>query len=305
MKKETEILTEIKEISPLLADLWGRNVFEVPEGYFNSFSENIQEIILTEKIRSYSSGHSTQQDIPEGYFNTLSSEILRKIKPEEQKEDADDNALNKFLDNQSEKKNVFATPEGYFENLSTKIFDRIAQSEDIDDDEDSTPDFLKEGTKTNVFTVPKDYFEQLPQKILSQLNLETKGRVVPLFRRSVFRYSVAAVLAVLVFLAIFFKVSDFSRNNSFAVVNKHTVPDKAALKYNSEKAFEKGIASLTDDQIIAYLESHGSILDNDQFEKNTNLSGLPDPIEYLENDNTLENYLNKISGGSNSAQKIN
>lgn len=251
MKIDPTILTEIEEISPLLASLRGVNVFIVPDGYFDTLTEDIRERVVTSKMAEYGQSDFTLGKAPEGYFENLSSDILRKIK---EADDSHDEELYPLLA-RCRGKNVFITPEGYFETFSSGILDRVKQN--------------------------------------------SGGKVVPIFRGVVFRYAVAAVVAIGLFAAAFFTFTqkNSGNSNSFAVVNKYTVPYKDALQYNSEKAFDKGIASLTDDQIIAYLTNHGDILDNDQLMKNANDAGLPSATDYLTNDNALEQYLKTISNG--------
>lgn len=247
MNEEKDILKEIESISPLLAQLQGKNVFTIPDGYFETVSDNVLDAVFTEKLRAGERNKGRGFSVPEGYFENLSSQILQKIE-------------NKTAGDASEE-----TP---------RTVSRIGNS--------------------NIFTVPEGYFENFSSVILSKIKEKPAARVIPLYKRPVFRYAIAAAVAASLFIGIFNRVSDnHNAQNSFAIVNENTVPFKDALKYNSEKAFEKGIASLTDDQIIAYLEKSGTSLDNPMVIENINTSGMPDPLEYLEDDHVLEDYLNK------------
>lgn len=253
MQKDPNILTEIQEISALLSQIQGLNVFRVPEGYFDTLAANIQERILSE-------------------------EFIRKL-PQSK--------INQSI------------PTGYFENLSSNILNRIRSEENIEENELAAYPGLLNIPKTNIFTIPENYFESLPSQILSKAAPRQKAKVFSINRRPVLRYAVAAAVAVILFVSAWFTVGNISvHQNSFAVVNKHTVPDPEALQYNSSKAFDEGIASLSDDQIAAYLQNHGSILDNDALIKNTDVSTLPDAMDYLINDEALDSYLNKISNDS-------
>lgn len=254
MEKNSDILDEIKEISPLLAGLQGINVFSVPENYFDKFSSSVLLQLDKQEISS------PAQDTP------------------------------------------FQVPEGYFENLSSNILQRI-KSESSSESEDNLPAFLN-GREINLpFTVPGNYFENLPHQIIDRVareNNSAKAKVVPFYFRRVFRYAAAAVVAALVIIASYFTFNNFSgkKERGFAVVTKKTVQDRDALKYNSEKAFDEGIASLSDDQIIGYLENHGTAFDLDALVKSTDTTTLPDPAEYLINDNTLSDILQKINDKS-------
>lgn len=249
MKKNPDILEELKEISPHLVALQNINVFTVPDGYFDALPNSVRGKIAMDRLSEMRTDTGEMLGVPDGYFKNLSASIMEKIKGQEQEQ---------------------------------------SQS-------DYMPLIPEQMKAINVYQVPENYFQGLPQAILDKIKDQSGARVVPLFRRPVMRYAVAAVVAVLLLVAVFFTTGDFNQQNSFAVVNKKTVPDPSALQYNSEKAFEKGLASLTDDQIIAYLENHGSILDNEQLIKNTDMSAMPDPMDYLVNDDVLEEYLQTIS----------
>lgn len=252
MEKDPTIVTEINEISPLLATLQGRNVFSVPDGYFQSLSETIQEAAQTG--------------------------ILREIQGKE-------------------KKPLQTIPDGYFESLSNSILQKI-RTEQVIAEEDELPRILTQTGEKNVLTTPEGYFDSLPGKILKEINHAARARVIPLHKKPVFRLAVAAVVATLLFIGFFFTKSR-QPHNGFAIVNKKTVPLAEARKYNSETAFEKGISSLSDDQIIAYLENNDDMLDNDQLIGNSDFSDMPDPMDYLTDDNVLDNYLKKISASFN------
>lgn len=251
MENNSNILSEIKEISPLLATLKDKNVFRVPYGYFEALPDRLMDKISTKGFDLGQKVEVPALEVPKGYFDGLSSEILKKIR-----------------------------------------------SEKIQTEEDELADFpmLKElKSKENVLTVPAGYFHNLPHSILKDINKPVVTKVIPLYRRPVFRYAVAAVVMAFLVVSVFFTNNLFNQQDSFAVVNKNTVSDKAALKYDSEKSFENGIASLSDDQIIAYLENHGGTIDEDQLILNTNQLKMPDPIDYLVDDEALDNYIKGIA----------
>jgi hypothetical protein len=118
MNEENKILEELREISSILASVEKKNVFTVPENYFEN---------LAEKISLHTFLHETKkrqaenwQGVPAGYFDTLSSQILTKIKREEAENAEESTFLSSLKD-----KNVFTVPEGYFDNLSENIISKI------------------------------------------------------------------------------------------------------------------------------------------------------------------------------------
>ena len=118
MNEENKILEELREISSILASVEKKNVFTVPENYFENLAEKISlHIFLHETKKSQA---ENLQSVPAGYFDTLSSEILTKIKREEEENAEESTLLSSLKD-----KNVFTVPEGYFDNLSENIISKI------------------------------------------------------------------------------------------------------------------------------------------------------------------------------------
>src|SRR5688500_10837779 len=79
MTISTEILEELKTVSPFLADLSRPNVFTVPEGYFDELTVN-----TLKKIDNLADNATNNLSVPGGYFENLTSSILNKIKESEQ-----------------------------------------------------------------------------------------------------------------------------------------------------------------------------------------------------------------------------
>lgn len=220
--------------------------------------------------------------VPQGYFNMLYDKIESSIRVD-------------FLNTHGTKlESPQSVPEGYFDDLSVKILQNIKTIEGLKTatEEDILPVNLITDKK-NVFTAPEGYFKNLPAEVLVKIKRnDSETRVISIFRKPVIRYATAAAIAIILLLTGFYKLGNNAADNGFAVVNKNTVPFADALQYNSEKAFEKGIESLSDQQIIIYLEKNGDIFDNQFLIDNTNPDEMPDPIDYLEDEKALDNYLN-------------
>lgn len=124
MENTTDILNELKELSPALAALEKINVFTVPAGFFDHLSADILMGIENE----YGLNKNTVTDaaaVPEGYFESLSGTILNKIKALETEDAATEiRALSPMLYS-IQNENVFEVPHGYFENLSDGILDKV------------------------------------------------------------------------------------------------------------------------------------------------------------------------------------
>lgn len=119
MNEQNKIWEELKEISNVLASVEKKNVFTVPENYFDNLAEKIcLHTLLNENKKTQ--GENLQQ-VPAGYFDTLSSQILTKIKREEAENAEEESTLLSSVKG----KNVFKVPEGYFNNLSENIISKI------------------------------------------------------------------------------------------------------------------------------------------------------------------------------------
>lgn len=219
--------------------------------------------------------------VPEGYFVTFSDQLLTELR------------LNNIKDEDSNHLFNQKVPASYFEHFSDRLLKKIQEEDDKDEE------VLKNIPKSNPYTVPEGYFENLSAKIqnsIQGLPTQAPARVINLRAHRIFKIAAAAMLGSALLIGGYFTINRINtRDNPFAVVNKKTVQDPAALKYDSQKKFDEGIASLSDDQIISYLEVHGSILENDQLTRNTDVSGMPDATDYLIDKEALDNYLEKIN----------
>lgn len=122
MNQPDNILNELRELSPTLAEIPRINVFKVPEGYF----ETLPALLLLQ-----TSGSDTDAiknaSVPEGYFDSLASNIMARIKSESISEvTAETNDISELVAGIGNK-NIFTVPAGYFENLSTNITTQLVQ----------------------------------------------------------------------------------------------------------------------------------------------------------------------------------
>ena len=123
MEKEDLILKEIEDVSPFIASIGKRKVFNVPDAYFSQF---LSSVLL--KIHKISMGQSHNQDsysVPENYFQYLPESILTRIKADVEIETSELVTIAPLL-NSLDKKNVYSVPEQYFKSnhLSRIIKDK-------------------------------------------------------------------------------------------------------------------------------------------------------------------------------------
>lgn len=231
---------------------------------------NISPVLAgIEKINTFS--------VPEGYFDTLSIDIFKSIN------DQSPNA-------------AFSVPEGYFANLSNEILNKIklSESDPAQELKDLSP-MLYAIQNENVFDVPAGYFANLSDTILERVHPQAK--VIDIKRNdSVWRMAVAAVVTGVI------AVSSLMVFNTKNTADKNEMPLSAyiieASHFKNEQQIDAGIASLSDDEIIKYLEKTGNDADNEILTKSINDKALPEPTDYLIDDNTLDSYLNNIEKNS-------
>jgi hypothetical protein len=114
MKSNDIIQNELKEFNSLLADISRRNVYSVPDGYFDVLSRDILLGIQQTPIQVEDNGM-----VPGGYFEGLAGSIMQKIK--EGITDEDESVLLKGLKNF----NVYQVPAGYFDGLASGIINKL------------------------------------------------------------------------------------------------------------------------------------------------------------------------------------
>lgn len=211
--------------------------------------------------------------VPEGYFSNLSERLLINTKIYGEQGDSSINAAR--------------VPEGYFDNLSTEILSKI-KNQDNTDDELPVLNLLKD---KQVFSVPEGYFENLSTQIFNKV-ARKPAKVVSI--KNWVKYAAASIIAVVMALAGLQIYKGSQSNNQVASNQKLPTYIQSSFQYKTQEQVEEGIASLTDDQIVKYLEKHGSIIDNDLLIKDVNADELPTSVDYLNDENTLGDYLDKI-----------
>ena len=247
MKFSAEISEELKSICPLLSGIEKRNIFSVPEGYFDTLT-----IDVLRRINIYS---TNELSVPEGYFENLSTNILHKIK---------------FLQND---------PAQELRSLSPMLYS--VQNE-------------------NVFEVPAGYFQNLADDILTKVT-GPQTKVIAIKRRdSIWKYAAAAVLTGVIGLSSLMMFNT-SRQSAVSKANDLSVSTAIATasQFKNAQQINEGIASLSDEEIIKYLEKTGTDLDNETIATGIDENTLPAPKDYLLDDKTLDSYLNSEKNSKN------
>ena len=217
--------------------------------------------------------------VPDGYFDHLEERITTHTLMHR----------DEFLFEKGEE--LMKVPEGYFDSLSDLILSKIkAGTEGNEKDELSNYPILSSLRGKNVFTVPDQYFEHLPGTIINKnISKPAQAKVVSMGAKW-WRYAAAVIITGII---AFGSLQLFNNSADEPVSYAYEV----AKQFNTPEQFEKGVASLSDEEIINYLESGGSILDNELLMTGTE-NELPSAFDYLLDENTLNNYLDLIDAGN-------
>ncbi len=312
MKNSPEILNELKAISPLLAGLEKVNLYQVPEGYFNELHIRIFDYAILNSSEGMDNiPKSNLHQVPEGYFDTLSDSILAKVKalyPESADEEL--RKLSPVL-RSLKKENVFSMPEGYFNIFAEDTLEKAkaAYSESAEDELRKLSPMLYALKGDNIFSVPRGYFESLPENIIEKVTPQPAKIVTMKTRSSWLKYAAAAVITGVIAVS---SLQIFNRSHKDTIRVKTTIaasatlPDyiKASFKYKTEDDLNAAIAKLSDDDIAKYLENNGTVMDNELLINNTDVSEMPSEKDYLLNENTLNEYLDKIDAETDKKSKL-
>ena len=237
MNSSPEILKELQDISPILAGIEKRNVFSVPEGYFDTLTVDLLKVADTRGKAGFT--------VPLGYFENLTSNILNKIKA------VDD-------------------PAQELRELSPMLYS--VQNE-------------------NVFTVPPGYFNQLENAVLENI-LPKQAKVVSIKKNFVWKYAVAAVMTGVIGLS---SLMIFTKSENISRTENITSYTELAAQFKNESQINDGIAKLSDDEIIGFLETTTNVADNETLTQGIEDKELPAENEYLINEQTLQTYLNGMN----------
>lgn len=127
MKNNENILQELREIAPYLANVEKKNLYTVPQDYFANFSS----VVLAQAQLSGVSGELSEvapalaglsglnkTEAPAGYFHSFSSGLLNKIRANEVADEL--TAIAPAL-SELEKVNAYEAPAGYFNTFAQQV----------------------------------------------------------------------------------------------------------------------------------------------------------------------------------------
>jgi hypothetical protein len=291
MFKPDNIISELKELSPVVANIGRVNVFKVPIGYFDTLSTYILLLAHTSTIENLQS--RDQLFVPENYFDSLANNIMARIKNESfvgvAQETKEISELIAGIGN----KNIFSVDNGYFDQLADNIQIKL-KPEPVSEAARETAALSKtvaEIGHENVFTVPQNYFESLAEQV--NLKIIKPAKLVNINSHfTVFRYAAAAVVTGIMGLSLFMML-----NKKNIEVNTST--QTAAVMFDAKQiiktnSFDKEFADIPDAAIVEFLESKGQDVEAALVASLEDDKNLPDADDYLIDENTLDDVLKTL-----------
>ena len=286
------IQDELQTLSPLLAGIKDINVFTTPAGYFNQFSDAVFDVI---NITDTTTGNSSLT-VPNGYFDDLANNIIQKIKTQQPAATNETGDGFSVLLNNISRENIFKIPANYFDSLGADVLSKINALENNTDDLQHIAPLLYSLSKENLGEIPTGYFDNLSATILKKIAGKTPAKVVTMEGRlSFIKYAVAAIFIGIISTIAF----NFYNKPANIITNKFAALDSSIEKGKAmnETKFNETLNSLSQDDIIKYLQKTGTEADLNLLSSSINENIVPSQEEYLLNDKTLDNFITDVEAG--------
>jgi len=250
MQHRDDILQELIELNSRLAVFSKKNVFHVPESYFNELPSRIMAKLETarnlpvqEELPSGLLPNVSRQapySPPPGYFDGLAENLLNVVKASEASQAAEElSSLSPLLSSIS-KQNVYEVPTGYFDSLDRQIAQTVndENEQSVQEELELISPLLASFKKLTPYSVPVGYFENLQYNVATE-NIVQTTKVVSITGRRWFRYAAAAL------------VIGFVATIALLLINKPKAVDP------SEKSFawvQKNMKKVSTDEISEFIE---------------------------------------------------
>jgi hypothetical protein len=212
MTNRTTILNELNELNSNLVNHAPQNVYNVPEGYFETL-----EALILRRIKALDASNATEE--------------LSHLSP---------------LLSLASKQMPYQLPTGYFENLEEQLLEQVRNPIDYKNASEeiaSISPLLSSLQKKNTYTVPDNYFNTAVEINIAQ---KETAKVVSLGNRKWFRYAAAAaVVGIIATASVFiFKSQKNADKEPMAKIKKELKKmDDNALNQLAEEFTDAGLNS--------------------------------------------------------------
>ena len=290
MNEKNDILNELSTISPAVANIANTNVFAVPGNYFSDFPAHILQLVQEDIRPDFLKTTNSAGFVPTGYFDGLAGNILNRIKAETAQSSADEiRSLSPSIAAIGNK-NIFTAPQDYFETLSAEVLVYANTPEGVAEEMSALSASIAAIGNKNVFEVPEGYFENL--NIDGVATASAPAKVVEMKKRSgMVRYLSAAVVAGIIGLTII--NIPVNKPTTVATISEPVMAE--AQKIIRDKSFDAELNTVSEKDIEAYLKESGRDVNAALVASATDENNLPEAVDYILNDNTLDEFLNKIN----------
>ena len=250
MENRKNIINELKELSPVLAQSNPITPYEVPQGYFESLPEAILTQVQTREASPVlPASKQIPYSVPTGYFENLADAILNRVKAEKASTAKEEIESLSAVLGKLNKANPYTLPAGYFDELATNITDGAKAIELVNEELENLSPLMIGLKNKNVYEAPEGYFDSLAYTILAKAKQQQPARVVSMnFGRKIMRYAAAAVVAAVVFGAGWFII------NTDGPVKPI---DETIAKELNEK-----IDKVSDDELVKFFEDDNAGIDD-------------------------------------------
>jgi len=286
METKANILNELEQISQAVATIGNRNVYSVPDGYFNNLPAEMLVKVQMLNVQANPMPYS----VPDGYFDGLAGSIMDKIRLKktiqpvvESNEDLEEDTLPRFIPH------PYTVPVGYFDSLAGNVMAKINAQQiqhagnEVFEELEALAPLLNSITKQMPYSVPAGYFEQFTVKVNEEVKPAAKVVSINSSRRRFITYFAAACVAVLLGIGAYFFVP-------------HQSAKPGPTGQQSQLDVQRELASLSDADINEYLNNQPS----------TGSEALPSSLEeqapeiqpVIDNTSTeeIQQYLKENSG---------
>jgi hypothetical protein len=289
VKTDNEILNELRQLSPVIAEIGRGNVFTLPEHYFEGFAGMVMVRIhaMQKNEPALSSLQSLGKNLsftppPPGYFDGFADNMLNRIKAASiSSVDEEMAMLSPFL-SRIKKEMPYGVPQGYFEFFSGSVTESVRAIDFVNSGLEHLSPVMNDLRNKNPYTVPSNYFEQLPGRILSLA--EAEGRpAAKIFsmgsRRTWLKFAAAAVL-----IGVMSTISFFALNKKTMVTNSDPIAS---------------LSKVSDDEMVSYLQNQDLAIPDSSLTNSPlatiDLSSGNDANDLLSNisDDELQQYVNE------------
>lgn len=232
MNNRNTILNELKEISPVVAEIGTRLPYEVPAGYFEGLAAQVLARVKDEEVSALlPQQKDNPYEVPQGYFDGFAANMLKRVKALEAESAKDELGVLSPLLSSLGKKTPYSAPEGYFEDLTDNAVAGAKAIDFVNVELENLSPVMSSLKGENVYEVPAGYFEQLPATMLAKVKQQGSKVVSMSFPRRVIRYAAAAVVAGLIIAAAWLFVGQGSNSGEQTLAGIEEVSDEALVDF--------------------------------------------------------------------------